>query len=203
MNKNQTLTKHHLHFIYKFWSKRYDKYVDPRWKFDRQKAIDSLQIKTGEQILEIGVGTGLNLPYYPAGCMVTGIDISEEMLKMAAQKKVPANVKLIPADAKKLSFPDYSFDKALMTYMLRVSPQPQQVLQEVSRVVKKGGLLCIVDRFKGKSIFSWLQNPFFFLIGGGWSYDIRQLITKTSWKKIHDEPFGIKRNTRLIVLKND
>lgn len=203
MNKKQTLTKRYIHFIYKLWSKRYDKYVDPHWKFDRQKAIESLQISIGDTILEIGVGTGLNLPLYPQGCTVIGIDISSAMLQKAKQKPHQAKVTLQKIDGQHLPFPHNSFDKALATYVLRVSPHPHDVLRELSRVVKKEGLLCIVDRFKGKSIFSRLQNPFFFLIGGGWNYDIHKLIRKTPWKIIHDEPFGIKRNTRLIILKNE
>ncbi|MDP3734452.1 MAG: methyltransferase domain-containing protein [Nanoarchaeota archaeon] len=203
MDKNQTIIKQYLRLIYTFWAKFYDNYVEPRWKFDRRKAIEFLQINTGDRILEIGVGTGLNLPFYPQDCTVIGIDISSAMLQKAKQKPHQAEITLQKIDGQHLPFPHNSFDKALATYALRVSPHPKKVLQELNRVVTKGGIFCIVDRFKGKSIISWLQNPFFFLIGGGWNYNINKLITGTSWTLVHDKPFGTKRNTRLIILRND
>lgn len=199
-----TLKRKYLRFIYKFWSKRYDQYVEPRWYFDRKVPIEKLVITNKEKILEIGVGTGLNLSYYPAGCEVTGIDFSEDMLEKAKEKKASAKITLKLEDARSTSFTDNLFDKAIATYVLRVSPEPQRILKELSRIIKKKGLFCIVDRFKGKiTIISLLHRFFLLLFGGGKDYILENLIKNSPWKIILNKPFGTRKNTRLIVLQNE
>lgn len=202
MNHKNSFLEKHLQSAYTFWSKRYDIYVDPRWHFERQTAIEKLSLAPGEKVLEIGVGTGLNLPYYPAGCEVTGIDISTEMLEEARQKKSPAKIVLKHEDARHTSFVDNSFDKALATYVVRVSPNPHQIFQELSRAVKRNGLFCIVDKFKSPSD-KLLSKIFLWAVGGGKDYALKELITETPWKIVSDISFGTRKGTRLVVLNNE
>ncbi|RMD58239.1 methyltransferase domain-containing protein, partial [Candidatus Woesearchaeota archaeon] len=102
-----------------------DSAIDKAFNFDRKKVIEALEIKPKDKILEIGVGTGLNLPHYPQNCTVYGIDFSKSMLERAREKKAKAKIKLLKADARSLEFQNSFFDKAIMTYTLRVSPQPK------------------------------------------------------------------------------
>ena len=197
------LQQHYLRVIYAFWAKIYDHYIDPRFSFDRQKAVNSLAIAKEEKILEIGVGTGLNLPYYPRGCSVTGIDFSSSMLEKAKRKKSKAAVELEIADATALPFQDNSFDKAIATYVVRVSPLPQKIFAEAARVVRNEGLFCVVDRFKGNAQHTnFLSKVKLFLQGGGKDYSPEELTANTSWRIISSEDIGAWKNTKLVVLKN-
>lgn len=119
----------------------------------REVAIDLLDIKAGQKVLEVGVGTGLTLPLYPRNCQVTGVDISENMLKEAAQlitaKKLKnAQVKLM--DATKLEFPDNHFDCVLGNLFISATTYPEKSLLEMKRVCKPGGLLVLMNHFKSE-----------------------------------------------------
>lgn len=118
----------------------------------RQKhVIDSMNIKEGDRVLDVGVGTGLSLSLYPSTCEVVGIDLSPEMLEQA-QKKVKkynlSHVKLMEMDASKLSFCDDSFDHVIATFVISVVPDPVKVISEMKRVNKKDGKLVIVNHFQ-------------------------------------------------------
>ncbi len=71
----------------------------------------------GGRVLEVGVGTGRNLPYHPQGSKVTGIDVADRMLARARQRaaRLGSGITLLEADAQALPFPDDSFDEAAAT----------------------------------------------------------------------------------------
>ncbi len=69
----------HLKIVYKLWALVYDSVLDKFFNFDRRKAVALLQLKKGQKVLELGVGSGLNLQYYPRYVKVYGVDISKEM----------------------------------------------------------------------------------------------------------------------------
>ena len=194
------ILKKYLLVVYSLWAMIYDSFVDPRYYFDRNKAIEKLKIKPGEKILEVGIGTGLNLPYYPDNCSIYGIDFSESMLDKARQNKTKENIILKNMDASDMRFPDKFFDKVLMTYALRVTPNPKKVLNEVRRVLKPKGRLLIVDQFKTKnSFFLMLSQPIRILMGSGRDYFVENLIDNTFTIK-SKEQFGIKKRTQLLIL---
>ncbi|MBD3880978.1 class I SAM-dependent methyltransferase [Phormidium tenue FACHB-886] len=92
--------------------------------------------------LEPGVGTGLNvLPLVRRGYSVTGIDVSQEMLNQLTQKLhgIPANLKLIHADASQLPFAESSFDVVLTVHMLHTVANLRTFLDEIDRVLKPQG----------------------------------------------------------------
>ena len=97
------------------------------------------------RVLELGVGTGLNLSLYRGVEEVVGVDISEKMLEKAKRKKVKVRAKLIRADAGKLPFPDESFDTVVSTFFLCVVPDKEQVIEEIRRVLKPGGVLLAME----------------------------------------------------------
>lgn len=188
----------YLKILYTLWASLYDRYIDPLFRFDRYAAINALHAKPQEKILEIGIGTGLNISHYPP-CKLTGIDFSKAMLNKAKQKHT--NVILRLADARKLPFKNNNFDKAITTYVLRVSPEPKKIISEVARVIKKGGLFVIVDQFQGKNklLLSLLQ-PFKLLLGWGKEYELNDLLTD-DLTILTNKRFGAMSNTRLVVLK--
>jgi len=192
----------YLKFVYSFWAHVYDAYIDPLFSFDRKTVIDMLTVKKNDRIVEVGIGTGLNLPYYPACCQVVGVDISKEMIAKAKSKQVQAKVHLKLADARKLPFGDNFFDKALVTYVLRVSPDPGEIVKELQRVVKVGGKLVLLDQFarKNRTVPPILQ-PLKLLLGFGRDHHLSDLIEGTSWRLLSNQQYGRMGNTRLVVLK--
>jgi phosphatidylethanolamine/phosphatidyl-N-methylethanolamine N-methyltransferase len=136
---------------YAILSPVYDFLFDKVFYPGRVAAIDLLEIQPNSRVLEVGVGTGLNLPLYPRDCDVTGVDISEEMLRKA-QERVRTlgmtNTKLLVMDGSKLDFPDNSFDRVIATYVISAVPDPVKTLLEMRRVCKPSGHLVILNHFK-------------------------------------------------------
>ena len=104
-------------------------------------------------VLEVAVGTGLNLPHYPAGTTVTGLDLSPEMLEIARQRlgEIGRDVTLKEGDAHALPFADGSFDTVVCTYALCNIPDPNRALSEMKRVLRPGGKLILVDHIASTS----------------------------------------------------
>jgi phosphatidylethanolamine/phosphatidyl-N-methylethanolamine N-methyltransferase len=153
------LEKRQVERAYELYAPVYDFIFN--WVFapGREAAIRYLAVKRGETILEVGIGTGLNLPLYPASCRLTGIDLSQEMLDKAverAQKLAMPNVVLKVMDATSLDFAENEFDKAVATYTISAVPDPVAVLREMRRVVKPGGTLVILNHFRSERRLSGL-----------------------------------------------
>ena len=139
---------------YAILSPYYDFLFDKVFYPGRVAAIDLLEINPGDRVLEVGVGTGLNLPLYSRDCDVTGVDISEEMLRKAEERVRTlnmSNAKLMVMDASKLDFPDNSFDRVIATYVISAVPDPVKTLLEMRRVCKPSGHLVILNHFKSEN----------------------------------------------------
>ena len=112
-------------------------------------------------VLEVAVGTGLNLPYYDRGVRLTGIDLSPAMLEVARRRasELGRSAELLEADAHHLPFPDEMFDSAVCTLSLCNIPDPDRAVAEMNRVLKPGGALLLVDHIGSTSrpIF-WIQK---------------------------------------------
>jgi phosphatidylethanolamine/phosphatidyl-N-methylethanolamine N-methyltransferase len=133
----------------------YDFLFDKIFYPGRVAAIDLLEIQPGNRVLEVGVGTGLNLPLYSRDCNVTGIDISKEMLRKAEERVLTlgmANTKLMVMDGSRLAFPDDSFDRVIATYVISAVPDPVKTLLEMRRVCKPSGHLVILNHFKSENL---------------------------------------------------
>jgi ubiquinone/menaquinone biosynthesis C-methylase UbiE len=99
------------------------------------------------EVLEIAVGTGRNLPFYPDGIRLVGVDLSPGMLGIAREraKELGREVELDEGDAHALSYPDSSFDTVVCTFSLCNIPDQQRALGEMYRVLRPGGLLLLAD----------------------------------------------------------
>ena len=109
------------------------------------------------RLLDAGVGTGRNFPYYPPGSDVVGIDISPAMLAWAERRRSQssASVTLRAMDVLHLDFPDNSFDAAVATFLFCVLPEELQVaaLRELGRVVKPGGIIRLLEYVRPQGTF--------------------------------------------------
>lgn len=111
--------------------------------------------------LEVAVGTGLNLPLYPAEVRLKGIDLSPEMLEIARARASQSarDIDLEQGDAHQLHFPDEAFDTVVCTYSLCNIPDHWLAVAEMKRVLRPGGKLILVDHIRSavKPVY-WLQK---------------------------------------------
>lgn len=112
----------------------------------------------GEKILEVGVGTGKNMPYYPKGRKLTAIDLSAKMLKRARRRaeRMRVEVELMQMDAQALDFPDKSFDTVVASFVFCSVPDPVQGLRELGRVAS--GKILLLEHMRPRS--RWLGKLF-------------------------------------------
>ena len=103
---------------------------------------------TAGRILEIGVGTGKNIPFYPAGAQVTAVDISPRMLDKAAERaatKQDVSIELHTMSVSQLSFKDDTFDAVVGSFIFTVIDDPSLALQEIMRVCRPGGRVHLLE----------------------------------------------------------
>ena len=171
-----------------------------------RKARRELIEKARGRGIELGVGTGLNLPLYREGVEVIGVDVSEGMLKKAKGKKSPAKVKLVKADARSLPFPDKSFDTAVSTFFLCVVPEKGKVLGEVRRVLKPDGLFLAMECSPPKNpvfraFLSGLSALTSRLTGTDFRVDVGNLLRKSGFE-ILEEKNLVNGAVRIIVARS-
>ena len=136
------------------WAPVYDLVFGRVFDHGRQSTIAEAD-KIGGRILDVGVGTGLSLSDYSRTTKLCGVDISEPMLRKA-QARVRAlglsNVETLAVmDAKRLALPDKSFDVVVAQYVVTTVPNPEATLDEFARVLKPGGEIILVSRWKRNS----------------------------------------------------
>jgi ubiquinone/menaquinone biosynthesis C-methylase UbiE len=106
------------------------------------------------RVLDAGIGTGRNIPFYPAGTEVVGIDLSPAMLARAGARRaaLARDVPLLQMDVTRLGFADDSFDAVVATFLFCVLPEELQVpaLREIGRVTKPGGVIRLLEYVRPK-----------------------------------------------------
>lgn len=196
--------------VYSCYSWIYDSFFGKIFEHGRYAAFLLMDVKPGETILEVGLGTGLSLPLYPRGAHITGIDISQEMLKKAENKKQYyrlSNVNLYNMDASSMTFPDNTFDKVFASHVITVVPDPMRILNEMKRVCKKDGELFILN-YAGCSnrIISRIEkfiSPFRDTLGLGKHIDLDELLRKAKLSIECEQRVNFLKMCRLMKCKNN
>jgi phosphatidylethanolamine/phosphatidyl-N-methylethanolamine N-methyltransferase len=116
-----------------------------------------MPIRPSDLILDLGIGTGVSLDYYPTDRgRIVGVDLSSGMLRKAREKireRGLNNAVVFQADAMRLPFADDTFDHVFMSHVISVVSDPYKLIQEAQRVAKPGGRIVMVNHFQSTNRF--------------------------------------------------
>ena len=192
--------------VYEKLAKVYDLVFGPTLHPGRVQAIQKMAIQPGDRVVEVGVGTGINLSLYPRDCHVTGIDFSASMLEKARErvwKKGLANVRLLQMDAADLKFPDNSFDIVYAPYLISVVPDPLQVAREMRRVCRRGGRIIFLNHFLSpNAVLSKVEraiSPLTIHIGFKSDLDLPAFLAQAQLTPVSIEKVNIPRIWSLVT----
>lgn len=140
----------------RYWDRKSVNYDKEIGVLDRRVFGDSRQWACSQaagEVLEVAVGTGLNLSHYPGDVVVTGLDLSEQMLGLARSRaeQLGRDVTLRQGTAHALPFADASFDTVVCTLGLCAIPDHETAMDEMVRVLRPGGRLILVDHVASSS----------------------------------------------------
>ncbi|HUF22936.1 MAG TPA: methyltransferase domain-containing protein [Vicinamibacterales bacterium] len=191
-------------------AKGYDWFFGPTLHPGRLTAIQRMGIQPGVRILEVGVGTGINLGLYPKDCEVTGIDFSESMLEIARERVIRKgirNARLLQMDAADLKFADNAFDIVYAPYVISVVPDPVSVAREMRRVCRPGGRVIILNHFLSPNpIMSRIErliSPATIHIGFKSDLDLPAFLAQAELEPVSIEKVNIPRWWSLVTAIKD
>lgn len=191
-------------------AKGYDWFFGPTLHPGRLTAMERMGIQPGDRILEVGVGTGINLGLYPKDCTVTGIDFSAQMLEIARERvtrKGIRNARLLQMDAQDLKFADNAFDIVYAPYVISVVPDPVKVAREMRRVCRPGGRVIILNHFLSPNpIMSRIErliSPATVHIGFKSDLDLPAFLAQAELEPVSIEKVNIPRWWSLVTAIKD
>jgi phosphatidylethanolamine/phosphatidyl-N-methylethanolamine N-methyltransferase len=192
---------------YTVWAPAYDVIVRAAG-FDtaRRLSIERLRLTSGDRVLIVGAGTGLDLDFLPSNVHVTAIDVTPAMLKHL-ERRAAATGQSVTArimDARQLAFPDSSFDAVVMHLILAVMPEPERGLMEAVRVLKPGGRIAVFDKFLSDEEHPSLKRQLLNAIAKPLFSDLNRrfgpLIAGTRLVIEQDEPLAFGGTYRAVTL---
>lgn len=133
---------------YRLYAPVYDWVAKPL-EGGRKRAVERLDLQTGEKVLLLGSGTGMDLEYFPPGVEATAIDVTSAMARrtVARANQLELTVHTQTGDARSLPFEDDVFDAVTLHLILSVVPDPDEVVAEAERVLDTHGRISIYDKF--------------------------------------------------------
>jgi ubiquinone/menaquinone biosynthesis C-methylase UbiE len=193
-------------FRYTIYTPGYDS-IARIFEKSRKRSIESLEVKTGDKVLIIGAGTGLDLEFLPDNCEITATDLTPAMVERIKKRNQTLNrqVKAMVMDGQTLGFEDNSFDKIILHLILAVIPDPISCAKETSRVLKPGGTVVVFDKFvpKGKKVS--LKRKFVNIFSNFFFTDLTRnsetIFKNSGLTVISDEEADWNGNFRLIKLR--
>ena len=172
--------------IYDIQSAVYDRTFGVLVRKRIHRSIQQMDIKPGETVLDIGVGTGNALQFYPKHARVVGVDLSSGMLQQARKKIIEQNfdnMGVFQGNALELPFEESSFDHIFISHVISVVSQPELLVRESQRVAKAGAKIVILNHFLSTNRFiamleKW-ANPICEKIGWRSDLALADLVAKT------------------------
>ncbi len=195
--------------IYSLYSHFYDSFFGAIFHPGLRAASELMNIQPGERVLEVGIGTGMSLSLYPDNVEIVGIDINQDMIKQAGEKKQRmgyTNVKLCITDATKMGFKDNYFDKVIASHSITVIPEPDETLKELKRVCKEDAEFFFLnysgsdDNVVARIEKAW--SPIRSRLGLGKAIDLEGLLQKANFKIDFKNRVNIFKLFQLIKCSN-
>jgi phosphatidylethanolamine/phosphatidyl-N-methylethanolamine N-methyltransferase len=193
--------------VYRAWAPVYDRLLQRFFAPGRAAAARALELRPGERVLLVGVGTGEDLPLLPAGVTAIGIDLSEPMLQRARRRlpETAASVALRQGDAAALDLPTASFDAVILNLVLSVVPDPTTVLGEAMRVLRPGGRAVVFDKFapdgQAPSPARRILNMVTTTLGTAIDRQLGDILATAPCRVFSDEPSILVGQYRVILLR--
>jgi len=196
--------------VYEKLASVYDFTFGPTLHPGRVDAIRRMSIKPGDRVLEVGVGTGINVDLYPRTCSVTGVDLSGPMLEKARDRVARTgvrNVRLLQMDAANLKFADDSFDIVYAPYVISVVPDPVAVTREMHRVCRPGGRIVILNHFRSQNpVGAWMEKiiaPATKYLGFKSDLDLPAFLVQAGLEPVSIEKVNVPRIWSLVICVKD
>jgi phosphatidylethanolamine/phosphatidyl-N-methylethanolamine N-methyltransferase len=160
--------------IYDIHSAFYDATFGRLVKRRIEIAISHMNIRETDRVLDLGIGTGQSLNFYPQYGQIYGVDLSSGMLKQCRKKIAErglSHATVFQADALKLPFADDSFDHVFISHVISVVSDPIQLVREAQRVAKPGSRIVLLNHFQSTNRFIALVEKW-----------VSPLCTKLGWR---------------------
>lgn len=164
--------------------------------------------KAKGKILEVGVGTGKNFDFYPAGAVVTAIDFAEKMIALAKKnaEKKGLTFKIEEGDVENLAYPDNFFDTVVATFVFCSVPNPLQGLKELRRVVQPDGQALFLEHVRiDNLIIGWIMdrlNPLIVrLVGANINRQTVENIKAAGFLIEEIEHLGFMKMVKMVIAK--
>ena len=201
-----TKTNSWRRFIYSLYAPGYDRLVRGFLK-KRRRSIALADLKTGERVLLVGAGTGLDLELIAPGPQLTAIDLTPAMLAILRRRaeRLGIQVDARVMDAHAMDYADASFDVAILHLILSVIPDPVRCIREVARVLRPGGRVVILDKFVPDAAEPhWalrLINPLLSLLGTEITRKLGPIIKGSGLAMDHEEAAGRGGLFKIVMLR--
>ncbi len=196
--------------VYSSYAKVYDHIFGKIFHDGRDHAVRILNPSPGERVLEVGIGTGLALPFYPPSCEIVGIDLSDGMLAKARERVRELGLKhvsLSRMDASAMEFPDDSFDAVMAAYVVTAVPDYRKVMLEMIRVCKPGGRIILINHFSnGNRLIAAIEkviSPFCKQLGWRTDLSLATVLDGTHLTVIHKQKVNPLRFWHLVKCVNE
>ena len=205
VNKKQDLDKKRYNRLAPF----YDQFESPMELFNYSRWRKKLRqyLPTKGTILEVGVGTGKNLPFYNKQQRLVAVDVSEKMLLRAKNKHSVADVILIQMDVEEMGFPDQVFDAAISTYVFCSVEDPIRGLRQIKRVLKKYGVFVFLEHMRSeKELMGRVMDVLNPIVARNFGPNINRRTIRNIQRagfKILKEEYLLSTVFRLIVAKKN
>ena len=195
--------------VYSSYAKVYDHIFGKIFHDGREHAVRHLDLSPGDRVLEVGVGTGLALPFYPRSCEIVGIDLSDGMLDKCRERLELyrlRHVRVMRMDAGAMEFADNSFDAVMAAYVVTAVPDYRKLMLEMIRVCKPGGRIILLNHFSnGNPVIAAIEkviSPLCKQLGWRTDLSLASVLDGTRLMVIHKQKVNPFRIWHLVKCVN-